>query len=465
MDALAQFLGLEWKARSMALAMRVHLPHGQTVDRWADRRRWLERHEAFGREAEPFWVWQEQTADTLWRLMTEQNPLWPPQSARDLAVLARQGLEWLRSSPRPAPVSSLVQDALRPLDHRLKAAPDGLRTFIDGQLLISAQAISSEANALYGAAALDLPRQGVVHFDGGMGTLADQLAGAVEFYGGQVLYRHRAARIVLEAGRPRAVETAKGELVPADLVIANLPEDNLADLLPLAARRNLSPDKALNSPGWGAFVAYLGLDGTAIPERFPLHHQILQRYPLAEGNSIFMSVSAASDLDRAPLGQRAVTLSTHTQIGPWWRLLADDPEAYEERKSQYLERLISGVERIVPAVREAIQVKLPGTPATFQRYTGRKHGWVGGFPQTGLFKARGPKVRKDIWMVGDSIFPGQSTTAVALGGLRVAGQILADLGLAASSQWMPGSEASDSMATAPLGIQADRKHRSTGSGD
>jgi len=29
-----------------------------------------------------------------------------------------------------------------------------------------------------------------------------------------------------------------------------------------------------------------------------------------------------------------------------------------------------------------------------------------------------------LWMVGDSIFPGQSTAAVALGGMRVAAAVL-----------------------------------------
>jgi hypothetical protein len=33
-----------------------------------------------------------------------------------------------------------------------------------------------------------------------------------------------------------------------------------------------------------------------------------------------------------------------------------------------------------------------------------------------------------MWMVGDSIFPGQSVPAVALGGMRVAKSILAELG-------------------------------------
>jgi len=32
----------------------------------------------------------------------------------------------------------------------------------------------------------------------------------------------------------------------------------------------------------------------------------------------------------------------------------------------------------------------------------------------------------NLWMVGDSIFPGQSTAAVALGGLRVAQAVLSE---------------------------------------
>ena len=49
---------------------------------------------------------------------------------------------------------------------------------------------------------------------------------------------------------------------------------------------------------------------------------------------------------------------------------------------------------------------------------------MGGFPQTSLFRSWHPKLADDLWMVGDSIFPGQSTAAVALGGLRVAQSVL-----------------------------------------
>ncbi len=83
----------------------------------------------------------------------------------------------------------------------------------------------------------------------------------------------------------------------------------------------------------------------------------------------------------------------------------------------------------LPGIREAAGLVLPGTPVTFQRFTRRAWGWVGGFPQTSLFRAWGPRLAPYLWLVGDSIFPGQSIAAVALGGLRVARMILAEQGV------------------------------------
>ena len=61
---------------------------------------------------------------------------------------------------------------------------------------------------------------------------------------------------------------------------------------------------------------------------------------------------------------------------------------------------------------------------TFQYYTRRPWGMVGGFAQTSLFAARGPQTGIDnLWLVGDSIFPGQSTAGVTLGAMRVAAEV------------------------------------------
>jgi phytoene dehydrogenase-like protein len=211
-------------------------------------------------------------------------------------------------------------------------------------------------------------------------------------------------------------------------VVANLPPWNIARLLGDAAPprlRNL-PDQP--EGGWGAFMVYVGLDETAIPAGLPLHHQVIVREPMGEGNTVFLSLSPAWDAGRAPAGQRALTISTHTALAPWWKLRRHDSARYEARKEFYVNRMLSAAERVLPALRPAAKLILPGTPVTFQRFTRRAFGWVGGFPQTSLFRTWAPRLAPDLWMVGDSIFPGQSTAAVALGGLRVARAVLAESG-------------------------------------
>ncbi len=80
----------------------------------------------------------------------------------------------------------------------------------------------------------------------------------------------------------------------------------------------------------------------------------------------------------------------------------------------------------LPGLRQGIRLQLPGTPVTFERFTGRPWGMVGGFAQTSLFAARGPRTGlNNLWLVGDSIFPGQSTAGVTLGALRVAADVMA----------------------------------------
>jgi C-3',4' desaturase CrtD len=429
MDLVAQATGISrWPARPSNPAMVVHLPDGSQVTRWTDERRWRERWVAFGAQAESFWRWQEQTADALWALAL-RSPAWPPQSPSELAGVVQKGLNWLGSDLRRRLSPTLAADAWRPVAAHLRHASRRLRLFVDAQLLIAAQTTSRQANALYGASALDLPRRGVVHLQGGMGAIADTLAEAVRRSGGRVLYRQEASRIVLANGRPKAVETSRRgrtETFPADIVIANLPPWNIAALLGDAAPprlRNLPPQP---EDGWGAFMVYVGLDSDAVPADSPLHHQIVVREPLAEGNTVFLSLSPSWDQDRAPEGHRALTLSTHTNLKDWWRLYGQDRAAYDARKAAYTDRMLAAAETALPSLRDAAKLVMPGTPITFEQFTRRAWGWVGGFPQTNLFRAWGPRLGSNLWMVGDSIFPGQSTAAVALGGLRVARTILAE---------------------------------------
>jgi C-3',4' desaturase CrtD len=416
MERIAFAAGVDaWPARPAETAMLVHLPDGTSIPRRAEDDRWEVITRAFGQPGLDFFRWQERTADALWALAL-QLPPWPPQSPADLSAAVSTGAPWLLRQRD----LGLALDAFRPVAAHLQRAPENLRLFVDAQLLISAQAAGEQANALYGAAALDLPRRGVAHLAGGMGAIAETLVSAVHRHGGRVLYRHEVTRIRSTGSHAYRVDTRRDGVFPADLVIANLTPGDAAALLDGAVPPSLRRRSSRPADGWGAFMLYVGLDGDAVPPDTALHHQVILGRPLGEGSSVFASLSPAWDASRAPSGQRALTLSTHTRLDDWWQLYQTDRSAYEARKAEMSEKMLTAADSAIPGIRTAARLVMPGTPVTFQRFIRRQGGWVGGFPQTGLFRSLGPRLDRNLWLVGDSIFPGQSTAAAALGGLRVA---------------------------------------------
>lgn len=423
MDLVAKAAGIvSWPFHPASPAMQVHLPDGATINCTDSDARWEEYHEVFGDSAKAYFTWQESTADHLWRFALRQ-PRWPPQNAGDLlSLLKAVDRDMMAASP------GLFLDAVSTARSRLRGHPNRLRLFVDGQLLISAQMESDRANALYAASALDLPRRGAGHLEGGMGRMADVLVQAVRANGGLVHFRQKVTGVNGDASRGFRVETKKGEEYEAAVVVFNLPPWNIRDLLRSSMPRSLTRLEELRGDLWGAFMLYVGLNGNALPEGFPLHHQVIRAEPLRNGNSVFISVNPEWDASRAPDGYRAVTISTHTPLQKWWNSFENDRELYESEKQIMVEKVLATAELAIPGIAEKSVLVMPGTPVTFERFTGRKGGWVGGYQQTSLFATRSPRIAKNTWMVGDSIFPGQSTAAVAMGGLRVATEIMESFG-------------------------------------
>ncbi len=425
-DLAAQKLGITWPVHQADPAMVFYSPDG-TVTRWGDPTRWaIERRRAFGGSGEQFWQTQEWVADQVWQFAASLPP-WLPANLRDVGQLVQQ----VAHQPTLATLAPLVFSDVATWMKATRAKGNLLRQFVDAQLLISAQSTATGAAALFGAVALDLARAGVFHVKGGVGGIAETLAAKVRELGGRVIYKAEVTAIETNGGRVTKVITKKKGDFPADLVVANLTPWNITTLLGDSAPTSLRKKVQQLPPQWGAFMLYLGVDAEAIPADFPDHHQLLQdpSQPMGEGNTLFMSISPTWDTSRAPVGQRTITLSTHTRPEPWWQLRnhPDGQRAYEARVEAYSERLLLSAEQILPGLRSHIRLQLPGTPVTFQTFTRRHLGYVGGFPQTSILSAHNPRLPVDgLWMVGDSIFPGQSTAGVTLGAMRVAEMILGE---------------------------------------
>ncbi len=431
----ADLLDLTWPVQRHDPAWVVHLPGGgdrelMAVALSADNAEVLRRFP----ESRAFWDEQSRIADIAWK-MTAQGLPWPPRSTAELRQLVKVGLLNFPRDLRLLPFAfATVFDWMQRHGLHTNRA---FKRFLDGQLLISAQTTSENVNAIYGATALDLARQGVYHVEGGIGGLAETLITRLNALGGRIIYRQRVTRILVEPdqhGHPRAVgvmarlgrRSQRETFYPADIVIANLTPWDLDRLLGPHSPDVLRSEVRCRRSGWGAFVLHVGVQAEAIPDGFPDHHQVLTDLdgPLGETHSVFMSLSPAWDASRAPTGQRAVTITTHTAVQPWWDLLEADQAAYYIRKQDYQVRMLAAVERLLPGFSQKLTLVLAGSPVTYQFYTDRHLGQVGGFPQTSLFRMRSPRTGiRNIRLVGDSIFPGQSTAGVTLGAIRVARDI------------------------------------------
>jgi len=168
----------------------------------------------------------------------------------------------------------------------------------------------------------------------------------------------------------------------------------------------------------GACVVFLGVPESEVDDHEITHHQILDSYeqPLGNGNNMFVSVSAPGDDVSAPEGYRAVILSTHCRVEPWQDL---DEQAYEQRKRALGERLLRGARTVYPDLGSNPEVYEVGTPVTYEEFTNRPRGAIGGYRQT-LENTNQNAIPHDIgvegfYLAGDTTWPGLGTVACLKG--------------------------------------------------
>ena len=408
LDRLGKELDIIWPVHSEPVAWQYR--HGNLrLDLLPNRENIITR---FPR-SKTFWDEQARLARILWRLSAEGLP-WPVSGLRDVAGVAGRALASLPDSVRLLPFAR--RSALEWLaSHGLDSDPDFVR-FIDAQLLISVQTTSRHANALSVAIALDLPVAGTWRVEGGIGSIAQQLAESIGRDGGTVLYSKKVIRIDSIQREVLGVETSDGDALAADVVVANLTPESLEVL----DDSGMAGKQDAPTSGWSAFMLYLGVDLSVFEHAGADHLQIVATEgELGEGRSLFVSASPAGEAGRAPEGERAVTISTHTNAASWFDTLHQSREQYEYLKNEYTERALHLLFEQLPEARGAVRSVTAATPLSWEFWTGRRWGHVGGYPQTSLFGVRGAATKyNNLFLVGDLIFPGQSLPGVVTGARR-----------------------------------------------
>ena len=358
---------------------------------------------------------QRRVADVLWGLL-ERPELLPPFR---LPALGRHAL-------RAADYARLLPYVGRPLGSVLEDYGLGrfepLRLYLDALCQITVQCPLDEAEALLAMGTMDYYFRGTGHIRGGIGRLATALLSAVRAAGGFVSMANQ-ARGLERTGRGWRVRTRRFD-VETPLVIANVLPQNVSALVPEAHRLDRSEALGLRvEEGWGAAMLYRVVRAPDGASPKPVHLDLTAdpAGALIEGNHLFCSFSGAADGDRAPEGYRTLTTSTHVHIGRH-----EDPAAYFSSVHDKMRRTLR---ELAPEWEEEVLHEMTASPRTFERFTRRRDGFVGGVPKrAGLHNYRHfwpSPVADGVYLVGDSLFPGQSTLAAALGGRKLAEHLAA----------------------------------------
>ncbi|NET32342.1 MAG: C-3',4' desaturase CrtD [Cyanothece sp. SIO1E1] len=409
-------------------ACAVYLPNEtEPISVWRDPQRWQAEQQRQFPGSAPFWQLMADLFRYSWDFQA-RDPILPPRNIWDLWQLTQ--------AVRPDTLLTLpytfstVGQALRGYG---LATNSRLKTFLDLQLKLYSQVNADQTALLYAATALGVSQapQGLYHLKGSMQVLSDRLVAALKRDGGELLMRHRVEHIKTAAGKASAVviRNAKtGEIwtETADHVVANVTVQNLVQLLGDQAPASYTYRVDKLPQASGAFVIYLGVDQRAIPPNCPPHLQFLYdaQGPIAENNSLFVSVSAPGD-GRAPEGQATIIASSFTDPKRWWQC-----EDYQALKQQYMEEAIARLGKFFNLTPSTLLYQEAATPCTFAHYTARDQGIVGGIGQRiSTFGPFGFATRTPIprlWLVGDSTHPGEGTAGVSYSAFTITRQIEAD---------------------------------------
>jgi C-3',4' desaturase CrtD len=307
------------------------------------------------------------------------------------------------------------------------------RRFIDAQLQTFAQSSAADCAYLYACAVLALRRRGLFEIRGGGAALSEVLAASIRKSGGTVRLNTPALRLAYDSeGRAMGVHLLSGETVVAsNAVVSNLTVwdtfGKLAGLdhTPLEIRKRLK-----ETSGWGSYLLFLGVD-EAKAEAFSTSH-IIAVTDLQEGQSydptaaqLTFALSSQHD-PRGPTGKRAATVQMFADVEQWFTYHTDESE-HEQQDQSTLEAVWQRLHTSLPELGDSVEVIESATPRTWYETTRRKLGMVGGLGQS--MSVFGPNSFShathipDLFMVGDTVFPGAGVAAVSTSALIVANRI------------------------------------------
>jgi len=327
----------------------------------------------------------------------------------------------------------------------LRKTSTRFQRFVDSQLRAFAQTSIEQCPCLAASLALSRPRRRLHSILNGPASFAERLAESITRSGGTVRVDSPALRLAFDSGdRAIGVDLLSGETVLASkAIVSNMTVwDTYGKLVglgrtPLDVKRKLATVQ-----GAGAYMIYAAMEDAAamrIPAERLLAITEWREEGDAEELSEFTFAATPAGDRRAPPGFRAVTLQATTDVERWFTFQANEEE-HETRDQEMLEAFWERLHRALPELGAGIEVIETATPRTFYDLTRRKLGMVGGtieIPSSPRAQGRWRRglggfvttsmshltCLPNLFMVGDTVFPGAGLASVTRSALIVANEI------------------------------------------
>jgi phytoene dehydrogenase-like protein len=278
--------------------------------------------------------------------------------------------------------------------------------------------------------------------------ISDALKAYIEGHGGKVLLRTRVDKILLDNQMAYGVETSRGAQYRARTVISNAnaydtfnrfigTPEYLKDYLARMEKMSVS---------LSSFQVFLGLKKDLVGERGIEDSEIFyetgydmdagyEAYLKADMDNVGYGVTLYDNLYKgySPDGKNTVNIMNLQGFEHWEKYEADywrgNKAEYRKEKNRMADILIDKVEeKLMPGLREAIEVKEIGTPLTNVRYTSNYRGAIYGWDQTldnsGPNRVQHTTPIKNLYLSGAWTSPGHGYSAVLSSGLECFAEIM-----------------------------------------
>lgn len=367
-----------------------------------------------------FWKLMDKVTNVFWNA-TRKNIKLPIRTPRDLYHMIKSiGISNLYLVKY---LNSSMLDILRKYNLEHEKPLSGLLSMLIEDTVHSS---IDKAPFINSALGTTIRGAGLMRADGGMKGFWSYLSEHYLKTGGTIKRGNKVISFEQENNSWQII-TSKG-IFKAKKIISSLPVDLSHAVGPDSVKNKLQPFITKNQEHLGsAVVVFLGVPEEEVSDQVLTHHQILLDYEseLGNGNNMFISVSEKGDSISAPEGFRSVMISTHCGISEWQNL---SETQYQHKKQQIGQYLIEQARKVYPDLGKKPVVYEVGTPLTYQKFTKRTNGSVGGFKQT-IKNVNFNAVPHDIgiknfWLTGDNTWPGLGTVAGLISG-RIASEYAA----------------------------------------